>query len=363
MGDSFIWENHGEIRWTVVRKGTETMNDIDFVIAWVDGGDPAWRAEKKVCAQKLGLTNKNDDVDGREERYRDWNNLRYWFRGVERFSPWVRTIHFVTWGHLPPWINTKHPKLHIVNHADYLPQMFRPTFNANTIELNFHRINGLSEHFVYFNDDVFLINAVQPEDFFRHGRPCDMLALQPDVANPDNVVMPYILLNDAMVLAKYFDKRTNVRSQPGAYFHIGYPPRYFFYNLLEMSFPKFTGFFTVHGPSPLKKSTYNTLWQKESELLTKTCLHPFRHRDDVNQYLIREWQKLSGEFEPVNLLHMFRYFNIKNENHALLSCIRKQSAKCICVNDSDKKINFESVKAELNQALEQILPLKSEFEL
>lgn len=90
-----------------------------------------------------------------------------------------------------------------------------------------------------------------------------MLALQPDVANIDNAVMPYIYLNNAMVLAKYFKKYENVKKQPGAYFHIGYPPIYFFYNFMEMAFPRFTGFYTVHGASPLKKQTFETLWKLE----------------------------------------------------------------------------------------------------
>ena len=48
-------------------------------------------------------------------RYRDWNNLRYWFRGVEKFAPWVRKIHFVTWGHIPDWLDTTNPKINKLN--------------------------------------------------------------------------------------------------------------------------------------------------------------------------------------------------------------------------------------------------------
>ena len=58
-----------------------------------------------------------------------------------------------------------------------------------------------------------------------------MLALQPDVANVDDPTMPYIYLNNTMLLAKYFDKRSNIKKQPWAYFHIGYPPMYFLYIL------------------------------------------------------------------------------------------------------------------------------------
>lgn len=167
---------------------------IDFAITWVDGADPEWRSERAKCSPA-------SDEDGSERRYRDWDLLRYWFRGVEKFAPWVRKIHFITWGHLPEWLNTENPKLHIVKHEDYIPNEFLPTFNSCTIELYLDRIEGLAEHFVYFNDDVFLTAQAKPEMFFSDGKPCDMLALQPIVANKDNPVMPYIYLNTSMVLA------------------------------------------------------------------------------------------------------------------------------------------------------------------
>ena len=226
--------------------------EIDFVITWVDGSDDRWQKEKQETRKHLGIV---ADVDDRKERYRNWDNLQYWFRGVEKYAPWVRKIHFVTWGHLPKWLNTDHPKLRVVNHEDFIPREYRPTFNSHTIEWNLHRIPDLAEQFVYFNDDMFLTNQVYEEDFFKNGEPVDMLALQPDVANTDNEVMPYIYLNNAMLLAKYFKKYENMTAQPGAYFHVGYPPKYFFYNLMETAFSRFTGFYTVHGPSPLKKST------------------------------------------------------------------------------------------------------------
>lgn len=206
-------------------KNLNNTEGIDFVITWVDGSDPAWQQEKRKTLEACGLKSAADD---RKERYRDWDNLQYWFRGVEQFAPWVRKVHFVTWGHLPEWLNTSAPKLNIVNHEDFIPKEFRPTFNSHTIEWNLHRIQGLSERFVYFNDDMFLLDKVNPRDFFQGEKPVDMLALQPDVANIDNAVMPYIYLNNAMVLAKYFKKYENVKKQPGAYFHIGYPPMYFF---------------------------------------------------------------------------------------------------------------------------------------
>ena len=308
---------------------------IDFVITWVDEADPIWYKEKLETLKKQGKA-AEEMIDNSTSRYRDWDILKYWFRGVEKFAPWVNQIHFVTYGHVPDWLNEKHSKLHIVKHEDFIPQEFRPTFSSHPIEWNFHRIEWLTENFVYFNDDMFLIKKVSPEDFFRDERPVDMLALQPDVANADDQIMPYIYLNNAMVLAKYFDKRENMKKQPGAYFHPGYPLIYFGYNLLEMAFPRFTGFYTVHGPSPLKKESYRFFWKNEEELLHRVCCHPFRHKEDISQYVLREYQKLSGNFVPKNIHKFCRYFNLQPENPELVKTITKQKSKCICINDIKK---------------------------
>ena len=89
---------------------------IDFVIAWVDGNDKEWLAEKA----KYSPSSMADSAT--PVRFRDWDNLQYWFRGVEKYAPWVNKIHFITWGHLPKWLDTNNPKLHIVNHRDYIPE-------------------------------------------------------------------------------------------------------------------------------------------------------------------------------------------------------------------------------------------------
>src|SRR5690625_3903641 len=149
---------------------------IDFVICWVDGNDPKWRKEKNNYDPKSG----NDD---REIRYRDWDNLQYWFRGIEKFTPWVNKIHFITWGHLPSWLDKDHPKLNIVNHKDYIPKKYLPTFSSHVIELNFHRIESLTDRFVYFNDDTFIIKEMKESDFFLQGLPRDIAVLMPLINN------------------------------------------------------------------------------------------------------------------------------------------------------------------------------------
>lgn len=334
------------------KKKTE---EIDFVVTWVDGSDPAWRAQK---AQYDGSGN----IDDREERYRDWGLFRYWFRGVERFAPWVRKVHLVTWGHLPEWLDTKNPKLHIVRHEEYIPGEFLPTFNCNVLEIYLHKIPELSERFVYFNDDTHLVRPVEPAYFFRDGKPCDMLAFQPVVANPKNPVMSYLYLNNSLVLCKYFNKKKNVKSQPGMYFKLGYPPLYFLYNLLELAFPLYTGFYTVHGPSPFCKATFEELWEKEEKLLTEMSANRFRSDRDVTQYLFREWQKLSGNFTPCNLQKSFRYYEISDRNEDFAKVLSGKKTKVVCINDGHISGGRERIGAQLADAFERILPGRCSFE-
>lgn len=333
----------------------QKVEEIDFVITWVDGADKEWLKEK-------ALYDTNIDVDNSAERYRDWELLRYWFRGVEKYAPWVRKIHFVTWGHVPKWLDIHHPKLNIVRHEDYIPREYLPVYNSAVIELYMHKIEGLSDRFVYFNDDFFVINHVSQKDFFKNGKPCDMLAFQPVVANPKNPVMSHIYMNNSVTLCKYFNKRENVKKHPGNYYKLGYPPLYFFYNMLEMAFPLYTGFYTVHNPSPFCKSTFEEIWSKEEGLLKEMSTHRFRNRNDVSPYLFREWQKLSDYFVPTNVLKDFGYFEVSQDNSKLVNTIKKQKKKMICINDAMIQADFEKIKQELQSAFETILPEVSSFE-
>lgn len=330
---------------------------VDFVITWVNGEDSKWQQEKELYTQDL----KGDDST---QRYRDWEILRFWFRGVEKYAGWVNRIFFVTQGHLPEWLDISNPKLTIVRHEDYIPEEYLPTFNSHTIELNLHRIKGLSENFVYFNDDVFITGELKLKNFFESGRPCDMLALQPVVANPSNPLMSHVFLNNILVISKYFNKRENIRKQWKKYFHPGYPFLYFAYNFMELAFPLFTGTYTVHGAAPLCRRTYERLWQLEPEVLNETCINRIRSHGDVNQYILRDWQKFSGDFKAKNTSCRFRYFTLGNKNHKLLKAIKKQKYSTICINEAEDVINSpEKIKQELIQTFETVFPEKSSFEI
>ena len=120
--------------------------DIDIIVYWVDGNDPKW--QQKRSEYKL-----DSSSDAGKNRYRDMGTLKYLFRGIEKFAPWVRKVFFVTDGQIPTWLNKASDKLQIVDHKDYIPAKYLPVFSSHPIELNFHRIEGLSDKFVVMNDD------------------------------------------------------------------------------------------------------------------------------------------------------------------------------------------------------------------
>lgn len=341
-------------RNTIITKG-DREKKIDFIVAWVDGTDPNWLKEKQVYdSNSISKYDKNW-ING-DSRYRDWDLMRYWFRGVETFAPWVNRIWFVTWGHYPEWLNINHPKLRIVNHKDYIPAKYLPTFSSHTIELNLHRISGLEEQFVYFNDDMFLIDKVRPEDFFYKGQPCDTAVLLPITLEQNGIRAE---INDMYVINEHFVKKEVMKKNWRAWYSLKYG-RLLMRTLLLTPFRLFPGFFINHLPCSYKKQTFIDVWNKVPDILDETCTHKFRATTDVNQWLFEYWQFCTGFF-PRNY-DFGRYYEGKDLFPEMCDDILHRRHKIICCNDSPELVEFDYYKARLHAAFEGILPNRSEFE-
>ncbi len=329
---------------------------IDFVIIWVDGNDSEWRREKAKYDDMASADNSNSEV-----RYRDWDNLRYWFRGVEEFAPWVNKIHFVTWGHLPKWLDTSNPKLNIVKHSDYIPQEYLPTFNSHTIELNLHRIKGLAEHFVYFNDDMFITAPTKAEDFFKNGKPCDTFALDCICFNKDSA--GFFNGADVTIVNSYFDKDKVFKRDFRKWFN----PKNSFKNIVRtmllLPWHWFPGFYYQHTPTSFLKATFEELWEKESKVLDTTCRDKFRKTGNVNQWLMKFWQLAAGNYEVRK--DSFAYcYHLKEYNYLkLLDDIPSKKHGMLCINDTSETLDFENKRDGVKEAFEKLLPNKSSYEL
>lgn len=329
--------------------------EIDFVVTWVDMDDPKWKADFAKHSGKIDNL-KNEMT---EARFRDHGLLRYWFRGLEKFAPWVRKVHFVTCGQKPEWLNIDHPKLQLVNHSDYIPSQYLPVFNSTLIESYIHRIPDLAEHFVYFNDDFFIINHLTQERFFTNGLPNDIAAFR---HNSGIGLWSKTLKNNIRLINERFDKREVLSRDHDKWFHPSYGKRSRLTRLLQ-PYGKFITLITPHNAQPFLKSTFNEVWNYAGEHLTAVSVNRFRNTSDYTPELFRTWQICRSNFNPYNTYSDTKMFPLILKSKQAIKAIEEQRYKLICLNDNGHIRNYNAVMEQLNKAFQTILPEKSNFEL
>lgn len=330
------------------------MEKIDFVILWVDDQDKKWQKDKDTYSKKE-INDSNS-----KNRFRDWDNLKYWFRGVEKYANWVNKIYFITYGHLPKWLNTKSEKLQIINHSDYIEKKFLPTFNSNVIEINLNKIDDLSEHFVVFNDDMFIVNKTTPTDFFKHGLPCDEAVQNIITSYGKKEQIAHALINNIDIINRNFKKRSVMKKALFKHINLKYGVKTL-RTIFLLPWYAFTGFHNPHLPISHLKSTFNTVWEKEYVQLDNTCKNRFRENNDITHWVFRYWNICENKFIPRN--HKIgKYFDVSNNNQKICSTIKGKKCKLICINDSSTDFDFEQAKREINASFETKFPEKSSFE-
>lgn len=329
--------------------------DIDFVITWVDMEDPKWKAEFAKYSGK-----KDNEKNGvSEARFRDYGFLKYWFRGVEKFAPWVRKIHFVTSGQKPEWLDENNPKINLVNHKDYIPEQFLPTYNSVVIERYIHKIPGLAEHFVYFNDDFYMTNHVSTERFFKNGLPCDIAVFQ---YNPSWSQWYKRIKNNLKIINRHFNKKEVMARYHDKWFHESYGSKARL-NYLLKPYNKFITLRTPHNAQPYLKSTFEEVWAVAEKELTETSSNRFRTVTDYTPELFRTWQICKGNFEPYNTYSDTKMFPLMIRPKQAVRAIYNQSYTLICLNDNVHIRNYAQVMENIKNAFDSILPEKSSFEL
>lgn len=328
--------------------------EIDFILTWVNMDDPNWLAE----FEKYSGKQKNEKNGVSKARFRDYGFLKFWFRGVEKFTPWVRKIHFVTSGQEPDWLDTSNPKINIVRHKDFIPVEFLPTYNSVVIERYMHLIPGLAEHFVYFNDDFFVIRPVSPDRFFRNGLPCDIATFH---YNPSWSQWYKRIKNNIRIINRHFDKKKVFEEFHDKWFDKSYGSRAR-WNYILRPYGKFITLRTPHNAQPYLKETFMEVWDAAGKELTETSANRFRAVTDYTPELFRTWQICRGNFEPYNTYQDTKMFPLMLRPKQAVRAIRNQSYSLICLNDNVHIRHYEEVMGEIRDAFESILPNKSSFE-
>lgn len=332
-------------------------NKIDFVILWVDGNDKKWQEEKNKYSEK-----KTNDINNQNNRFRDWELLPYWFRGIEKYASWVNKIHFVTWGHIPTWLNINHPKINIVKHEDFIPKEYLPTFNSNVIQYYLDRIEGLSDRFVMFDDDQYILDTVKKEDFFIKDNIRDEYGENPIFTSRLGDVYPHSLMNNMGCINSHYSKRAIYRSNFKKYFSVKNGIKNNFRTLCLLPWSFFIGFYNPHICQCYTKEAYKKFWKLCNNELQEASKNKFRKENDLTTFLIRYIILMEGKYIPRN--HKFGMrIELGENNNKVYKAIEKSKYKILCINDSSMNIDFDRTKKELIEVFEKKLPNKSNFEL
>lgn len=294
-----------------------TPFSIDAVITWVDGQDPK-HIKKRHAALKSEAITTQEGID--VTRFDQYNELTYCIHSIFKFAPWIRTIFIVTDDQVPPIMeelrgSEYEKRVVLVDHTQIFEgfEQYLPTFNSLTIESFLWRIHGLSEHFIYFNDDFFLMQPVLPEDFFY---------------------------NDKVVVRGTWKTQSNKKI-----WRFLYQRKNALNNLYRCVQEKSAGlagfsrrFFSIaHVPMALKKTTMENIWLQNPERFLENLHFPFR---DIKQFWILSWAQqteLKNKQAYIDKKSNAIYIHFPlHTNKAVFQKLKKgKNARFICIQSLD----------------------------
>ncbi|MEN8156781.1 MAG: Stealth CR1 domain-containing protein [Bacteroidota bacterium] len=332
--------------------GFDADQDIDVVVLWVDGSDPVLTAKRERYLKEEGITHSHSAA--LPTRYASNNEIRYCVLSILTFAPFVRNIFLVTDGqdpdlyedirsHFPERLNS----FKIVDHKEIFEgfEEFLPTFNSMSIEYMIWRIKGLSENFIYFNDDVFLVRETGPSDWFVGNRP---------VLRGRWKFPPY------RKKAGHFIKRGIHRKILG---NSDYHPRISFllqqWKAAYLLGMRFRYYFLDHTPHPMNRKRLEAFFDDHPEVLKKNISYRFRSRDQFQITALAyhlEIREGNHHLAPLNLTYLHPYYSAKRLLKKLAVSKQNERIGSICV-QSLEMIDRE-VGDEVLGWMEQILMIE-----
>jgi hypothetical protein len=300
---------------------------IDAVILWVDGSDPKL-AEKRE--RYLALENKSVAHPGAlPTRFASSNEIRYCVLSILKFAPFVRNIFIVTDGQDPGLGNeirerfpAKAGCLKIIDHTEIFRgyEEYLPTFNSSSILAMVWRIKGLSENFIYFNDDTILIRETAEEDWFINGKPVLRGKwLLPPVRKIVGIAWK-VLLNKHI--------RHNREYRPKISFYIR---QWQSARLLGM---RWRYFFHCHTAHPMRVSTLEEYFSANDALLKETVSYRFRDAVQLLATSVAYHLEILGgnrNFGRLNLGYFHPWYSETRLNRRINRCIRDPLIKSVCI--------------------------------
>ncbi|MBM7768255.1 stealth conserved region 3 domain-containing protein [Glutamicibacter nicotianae] len=245
---------------------------IDVVYTWVDDTDPEWKERKN---QHLPAEERLHPLATSEVRFRNRDELKYSIRSVRTFAPWVNKIYIVTDAQRPSWL-IDNSDIEVIDHRELFPDSeSTPTFNSHAIESVLHRIPGLSEHFLYLNDDVMFMRYQDPETFFHSNGIAKFFQSPVKIADLEDKTEPHMwaAINNRRILASLFGR-----------------------NITQSM---------LHTPHAHRKSVLCEVEQKFSDIFATVRSNRFRASTDIS--LLSSFAQYYGYFTGKYLPGSIRY--------------------------------------------------------
>lgn len=312
----------------------EFREPVDIVFSWVDGSSNEFQRKRaeRLNAYVVG------DGDEHAARFRQVDELRYALRSVHMFAPWIRTIYVATDSPAPWWL-VEHPKVRIVRSEEFFADTeVLPTHNSHAVEAQLHRIPGISEHFLYSNDDMFFGRPVAPELFFTSGG-----------------------------LTQYVESDVRIGIGPSRTHRSGHDnAARVNREVLERRFGRVITRDLQHCATPHRRSVMLELEQEFAEEFRRTTAARFRSATDVSvtNSLYHYYATFTGRALPTTVPQT-RYIQttLASGIPQLERLLERRDADMFCLNDGSVPEIPEEVREQVvRDALERYFPVKAPWE-
>ncbi|PWR06827.1 hypothetical protein DKT68_21210 [Micromonospora acroterricola] len=329
--------SYGTRRDLAVRAPDRVGFPIDAVYTWVDGSDPQWLKRKSIA---LGTPDGPlHAIAANSSRYHNRDELRYSMRSLHSFAPWLRRIFLITDSQLPSWLDPSHPMITLVSHTELFADLGgRSSYNSHAIESRLHRIDGLAEHFLYLNDDVFLGRPLLPTHFFHAN------GIAKFFPSPAQFGLGEARPEDPPVKAAGKNNRRHIQRQFGV-------------TITQKM---------KHTPFALRRSIMQQIEGRLPAEVTATARHRFRHHGDlaIPSSLHQYWAFLTAQAVPGDIEYEYADLGHPSTPARLAELLARRHRDVFCLNDTDSDPrSFQEQEAMLADFLPRYLPFPAPFEL
>lgn len=311
---------------------------IDIVVTYLNERDEKWQEDYKYWKEKEiqeGKARPDNRQAFGEERIREWDTFKYWFRGIQKNCPWVHKVFLIVQNerHVPEWLNTDYEKVRVVYHDEFIPKEFLPTFNPMTIGMYISNIKDLSDTYIMCDDDFYFLNYIDENRFFIGNKPVHLdnktrfKYYYGDALKGSDNVFYRILNNNLEFEQRYMKDKV----------------KYGFYHL----------------PSARVKSFEQEILQDNIDEINDRNSHSkFRNQFNLCNYMFDDLLKIRKKAILCNPYYNCSYCTLKSD----VDFDTYADKDIVCFNDTEQLDDYNKTKDKLIEFLHKKFPNKSVYE-